>query len=393
LARAAVAQPTDTPTPTPTHTSTPTAAPSPTPTPQSEVLEQTNPPSGGSAGEPRSVAALLAPNQLSTNARVIGTNLILAIILLVALFFSSAVFNSTLEEHRVEVQAFAFRMFAPFRSFGRALPSLWVPGYGARTVERVIGPILILLLTGFIYTFNSPGIGLNETTLAYFLSLVIGLGIMTYVYEGGEALLTTHRFRTPAAVRLVPIAPVIAVAFVLLSRITGFEVPIMYGFVASATILVAAELEHRHSAFAVLVPAIVLLALSLAAWALLIPFRHLSNSNEWWSHIPTETAALIFVGGIEGLLFAMIPMRFMDGSKVFRWYRLFWVPLFFIPAFIFSWAILNPEAQAFDSLLQGRVIFALSLVGAYLALALATWAYFAFRPEHTDLTLPPEPAT
>jgi hypothetical protein len=389
LAPAAVAQPTDTP--TPTRTSTPRATP--TPTPQSEVLEQTGPPPGGSGGEPRPIAALLAPNQLSTNVRVIGTNLILAIILLVALLFSSTVFNSTLEEHHVEVQAFAFGLLGPFRSLGRAVPSLRVPGYGTGWAGRVIGPILILLLTGFIYMFNSPGIGLNEQTLAYFLSLVIGLGIMTYAYEGGEALLTTHRFRTPAAVRLAPIAPVIAVAFVLLSRITGFEAPIMYGFVASATILVAADLEHRHSALTVLLPALLLLALSLGAWALLIPFRQVSNSNEWWSYIPTETAALIFVGGIEGLVFVMIPMRFMDGLKIFRWYRLLWFPLFFIPVFVFAWAILNPQAQALDSLLQGRVILALSLVGAYMALALVTWAYFAFRPEHAKLSLPPEPAT
>lgn len=326
------------------------------------------------------MSALLAPNQLSTNAGVIGTNIVLAIILLVALLFSSALFNATIEEHRVEFEGLTMRAMAPFHAFGRSLQGVGLASSSA--AQAVLGPLLILLLTGFIYMFNSPGIGLNDRTLAYFLSLVIGFGVITYVYEGGEALLTRQRLGMPAGVRLFPIAPMIALCFVVLSRATGFEAPIMYGFVASSTLLVAAEterLEQRLTAFTILVPAIILLTLSLGAWGLLIPLRHMNDNSEWWSFIPSNAAALVFAGGIEGLLFAMIPMRFTDGSKIFRWYRLLWFPLFFVPAFIFAWAILNPEAQAFDSLLQGRVILALSLVGAYTALALSTWVYFALR--------------
>ena len=35
------------------------------------------------------------------------------------------------------------------------------------------------------------------------------------------------------------------------------------------------------------------------------------------------------------------------------------------------------------------VILALSLAGAYAAVALAAWAYFAFRPGHNELQQPP----
>jgi len=63
---------------------------------------------------------------------------------------------------------------------------------GVTALPRVAGPLLILLLTGFIYIFNSPGIGMNESTLAYFLSLVIGLGsylVWKYIVAG---VLTLH---------------------------------------------------------------------------------------------------------------------------------------------------------------------------------------------------------
>jgi hypothetical protein len=80
----------------------------------------------------------------------------------------------------------------------------------------------------------------------------------------------------------------------------------------------------------------------------------------------------------------MIPLAFTDGSKIFQWYRLLWFPLFFIPAFIFAWAILNPEAAALESLLEGRVLFALALVALYIAAALIPWAYFAWRPRRAE---------
>jgi hypothetical protein len=344
------------------------------------------PSSGGGVSEPKVISAVFSPDQLSTKAGVVGTNIVLASIILIALLFSSELFNATLKEHRKDFEAFFVRLFAPVAAFLQWLHVAGSSGPLGGLLGGALAPLVILPLTGAIYLFNSPDVAFDQTTLAYFLSLVIGLGIVTYVYEGGEALLTTRRFGTPAAVRLLPIAPLIAIAFVALSRITGFEAPIMFGFVATATLLIAADAERREGAFAfaVLVPAIVLLVLSLAAWGLLIPLRDVNDDSSWWSYVPSNTAALVFAAGIEGLVFTMIPLTLTDGSKIFRWYRLLWFPLFFIPAFIFVWAILNPEAQALDSLLEGRLIVALCLVAAYVGLALALWAYFALfaRSEH-----------
>ena len=98
--------------------------------------------------------------------------------------------------------------------------------------------------------------------------------------------------------------------------------------------------------------------------------------SNWWSHVPSEAAAAIFVGGIEGLLFVLLPLRFTDGEKIFRWYRWLWFPLFGVAAFLFCWVVLNPQAKAFDAVLEGRVIFIACLVGIYAILATGFWAYF-----------------
>lgn len=391
-----VLQPTETRPTTTTPTATPTeVTPTPTATLASGVLGEATEPPGEGGGEPeanrpiigaggpapQTSGAILSLGDISKDTEVIATNIILAIILLIVLLLTSTVFNETLSEHRVEIQAYAMRLASPYRSLvtgmQRALPS---PGEVGGGLWSVLGPLLILGLTGLIYCFNEPDLGFDGTTVLLFSSLVMALGVMTYVYEGGEALVTHRRFQVPAGVRLFPVALIIASAFVLLSRLVDFQAPIIYGFVASAAILTAGSLEQKQSAQAVLIPAIVLLALSVGAWLLLGPLREFSEgSGDWWDYLPGETAALIFAGGIEGLLFVMVPVRFTDGAKIFRWYRLLWFPLFAIPAFLFAWVILNPEAKELDALLEGRVVVALSLVGAFATVTALIWAFFSLR--------------
>lgn len=378
--------------------SPPTQQPTPTPTRVSAVLGSTQPtnepppPDGGAnvvggAGSfelADPLGALHTPGQLSTNWKVIGTNLLLAIILLLTLLWSSTLFNDTMSEHAREVEGVVAGITAPFRrlfgfvgSIGDGLPA----GFGG-----FIAPVLMLIASALIYTLSNPHVGANEGTLVLFAAFFIGIAITTYVYEGGEALVTHRAFQVPAAVRVVPFAIGIAAFFVLVSRAVNFPAPVMYGFIASATVLGGAQLDHRQSGVAIAVPAVLLLGLSVGAWALVGPLRDAAgDSSGWAAHVPSETAAALFVGSIEGLLFTMIPLNFSDGGKVYRWRRIVWLPLFGIPAFLFSWVVLNPQAVALDALLQGRVLFIVCIVATYAASVFVTWAYFHFRSNATPL--------
>jgi hypothetical protein len=378
-------------------TPTPTLTPvEPTPTRTSEVLGEVAPTPSGPSGEPDSsnvgggrggdltvrpetTGVLAGPDQVSTNVRVIVTNLLLAIIMLVVLLVSSTLFNDTLSENRVQIQAFWFRITKPFRRIGDAFRAFGDAGGGSRLLEFAVGGA-ILLLIGLVYTFNESDVGFNDESLLLFLSVVIGAGIITYVYEGGEVLMTSRRFDVPAGVRIFPFALFVAIGFVFLSRLVGFQAPIMYGFVASAIVLGSHTMNDRQSALAVAVPAVGLLAIAIGAWLLLPALRDLTDANDdWWSYLPGEVAAILFAGGVEGLLFTMLPLQFTDGSKIWRSLRIVWFPLFAIPAFLFAWAILNPAAKDLDAVTSDRVIFALSLVAAYAAVAVAVWAFFLMR--------------
>ena len=315
------------------------------------------------------------------SAAVITTNIVLAFVLLITLLVSSAIFNSTVDDNQDKIRNAVNRGLAPFKRFAVDFSETWQgAGLLANPFARfLLGPAVVLGLTGLIYTFNEPGLGFDSQTAVLFLSLVIALGIATYVYEGGEALMTHRRFRAEAVVRVFPAAVAIAIGFVLLSRTVGFEAPVIFGFVASCALLAPAALDKRQVAQAVSVPAVVLLVLSLAAWALLIPLRDAAKDAGPWGHLPSAVAALIFAGGIEGLVFTMIPIRFTDGGKIASWNRPLWFVLLAVPLFVFCWTIVNPAAQSFDIFLHGRVRTVLGLVIAYAAVTGAVWLFFRLR--------------
>jgi hypothetical protein len=211
----------------------------------------------------------------------------------------------------------------------------------------------------------------------------MALGIATYVYEGGQAVFARRRFHLDAAVRMFPAALGIAVTFVVISRVTDFHAPIFYGFVASAALLGPGQVSERQDALAVSVAAIGLLAVSMIAWFLLIPLRDGATDAGTWGHLPSQVAALTFAGGIQGLVFMMLPIRFSDGRKIAMISRPLWLVLTVVPLFIFCWALVNPEAEQFDAVLEGRVITVIALVAAYAAAAVGVWSFFHFRTRGT----------
>ena len=128
-----------------------------------------------------------------------------------------------------------------------------------------VGPGLVLGLTGLIYSFDEPTWGLNAKSVVLFLSVVIAVGFSTIIYEGGEALVHRRRHNVQAGIRLFPIAIAIAGAFVVLSRLVNFEAPVMFGFIAASAVFVPVALDHRQQGYAIALPAMALLALSVVS--------------------------------------------------------------------------------------------------------------------------------
>jgi hypothetical protein len=306
------------------------------------------------------VAATPGPDDASAAGDVIITNLLLTLLLLLLLGTTSAVFNNTVDANRLVISG-------------------WMVGL-RRWWDRITGGVelstrarvgLILLLTGLVYGFLSPDFGFDVPSVLLFAALVAGIGVLTFLSEGGAVWVATRRLGVPAAVRVHPGALIAAVVCVVVSRLLDFEPGILYGFIASAVLLAPLAIDRRQAGLTVFFPAMLVLGFSLLAWAGLGWVRGNGGSPAAESML-----AVLFVGGVEGTMYSMIPLTFMDGRAVLEWRRSAWVLAAGAATFIFWQLIVNPDLAYLDAFRESAVQLVFGIAVGFALVTAATWAYF-----------------
>lgn len=335
------------------------------------------------------IASVTDLEHVSGSLDVIGTNILLALVLLLAIGLTSALFNATLDENRAEISRWFSRGSALVATLYRPL---------VRTVETHAGPIprsrgwatvgrlgVVLGMTALIYGFLSPDFGFDGRSAVMFVSLLVGLGIVTYLAEGGSVLVSSVRIHVPAGIRIYGVALTIAIGSVILSRLIDFKPGVLYGFVASAVLLVPVSLERRQEAEIVLIPTMLLLIVSLLAWLLLLPLRLAGLGDEsWLLGLLEAVAAIVFVAGLEGAFFNLIPIDFLDGATIARWNRVVWAVIFGFTGFLFWHLLLNQNKSYLAAFAETKVVAAFAIVGAFTIATVGLWIYF-HMPRRTRL--------
>jgi hypothetical protein len=328
------------------------------------------------------------PSGLHIDFNVVATNILLTLLVVLLFGLTSAVFNSTIDDNRDDISA-ALRGAAariafisgPFGAANRAARSA-TERAGLSTTARVV---VVLLLTGLIYGFLSPDFGLNTQSLFLFIALVIGLGFGTYLQEGGSALLAVRRYHVASSVRLFAAGIGVAIVCVLASRVAGLQPGFVYGFIASSVILAPVALDRRAAANLVIVPSLALLAASLVAWVAMGPLHAAAEADGSPLNVLADTiAASIFVGGLEGVFYSMIPLSFMDGAVVWHWNRAAWAAIFGVTTFLFWQLVVNQYSAYLNAFRQPTVLAILAILAVYGTLTAVTWAYFWRRRRHGD---------
>ncbi len=88
--------------------------------------------------------------------------------------------------------------------------------------------------------------------------------------------------------------------------------------------------------------------------------------------------------GVEGLLFALIPLEFLDGSKLARWRRPLWLVLYGAVVLVFVHTVLDPRAQYLRPSSRGALAGVLFLFVAFGALSIVVWTYFRHFSRQRD---------
>jgi hypothetical protein len=377
LGEVETATPGATPAATSPATNTPTPTPTPSPTPTQEVAA-----ARVDLGPPETFLTQVPGfGELSTSLAVIGTNLFLALLALLILLMATTMFNATLKENAEDFEAALGRIAVvpQVATISGAFGWLTRPETGSNAWLSRLKPAVIVLLTAGIYAALDPDFGLNNQTLVLVTALIAGIAGVTFLYEGGQVLWSTRRYETPAAMRIYPVAILIAVACVALTKVTDLHPGIIFGFVTAAAIFPRTALSKREEGLLIIVPLTMLMLVSLAAFLLIDPLREFSESNPGvWATLPETIAVALFVGGAESALLILIPFRFNDGEKVWAWNKALWFA-FAIPAtFAFFHVLVNDEDLG-GLTGNARTLKLLAVCIAVLGIAVMTWAYFWWK--------------
>jgi hypothetical protein len=165
---------------------------------------------------------------------------------------------------------------------------------------------------------------------------------------------------------------------VVISRIADFQPGYLYGLVVGY--VYAKELTIRDEGRANALTAIWMLTVSLAAFISLPLLESASASTPLLQMALAAGLATIFIGGLEGLLFELVPLRFLRGETVWAWHRVAWGILFLAAAFTFVHILLTPTSGYVGSTRTSPLLAAVALFVAFGVFSVAFWAYFRYRP-------------
>ena len=339
------------------------------------------------------------PTQVSKDPAVIGTNLILAFVFAIGFGFTSMLFNRTLRENHTALEA----AFAPVgAAAGRLVAPIRdrVPGLGRKASEaggaagtnapaappassrlrRILEPIVLVVVAAFIYGFLDPDFGLSSAGLVLLVSLILSIGVVTYAYEGVQSIYCSRRLRIPAGLRFYPVALLVAVICVIVSRVADFSPGYVYGFVGSIAFIGALRPAEPVRGRMVFTGGLVLLAVSVGAWFLAVPVTHAVESQGGWLLQILEGAVVgVFVMGLEGLFFDLIPLSFLDGESLWAWNKWLWLATFSGIAFMFWHVLLNKDSEYVATFGGRNVRMMIGLLIVYVAVTLGTYLYFHTR--------------
>jgi hypothetical protein len=323
------------------------------------------------------------PAALKLDPEVVLTNLLLTIFVILFVAVCSYIFNSTIDENRPtivawrqKVSGWLWPVTTPLLAVDRSLKGA-VANARLTTFARVA---TVLVLSAVIYGFLDPNFGLNAASVLLFFGMLIGLGIATYLAEGGSTFLAVRRYKAASSVRLLGAGIVVAIACVLASRLIDFRPGFVFGFIASSVILSPIVLSKKAAAELVVIPAVLTLIVAMLAWTALTPIRTATALDSAPIPVLLETIlAILFIGGLEAVAFSLLPLSFMDGVTVWRWNKIVWVVLFGTSVFLFWQLVINREGKYLEAFRQSSVLVCIALVVVYGGLTLLTWGYFRWR--------------
>ncbi len=319
-----------------------------------------------SVHRPAFVTSLPLPSQVSLDPGTLIVSMAFAAGAIALIAFPYELFNSTMEENYDEIRGW-------FGMGPRKVPE-------PKTRSHIPTFLACTAVAAVACGFLNPEFGLNKTSLVLFLGIYVALIVMAVVFSLPADIGIRRQFGEWGKLNFLPGSVLVAIALVAASRIFDFQPGMFYGALAGLAFRSALS-EGVQGKFTA-ANWIFSLVISLGAFFLRVPVSAAAaepGRSIWWIGLEI-CLALIFLWGVEGLAVAMLPMKFLDGRKVYRWSRTAWAVLFFLGIFATVHILLRPGSGYVGSTTGDVGIGVMTLFAAFGLGSIAFWAYFRFRP-------------
>lgn len=332
------------------------------------------------------LASVPAPQQLSSEPKVIGTNIFLAILMALVFGVTSTVLGNMLrdEEQRIQTWLRALGVQKLFGWIGQAFQ--WTLGSGVRqgclTVPLVI---VIFAFYGIVFAFLERGTSIFSQQGA-FLAVTMAFTAGLVSFSGDIARRIMGRiWRAKSRFNLYPVNMMSAIGTVILSRLLVLTPGIAFGTPGGADVDIPGDKEPQREAVLSLVTLFILSIIGGLGWALSgfifsllgAPIEERLVGVVAGVIQPLQNASLaLFLVALQTIFFETVPLAYSGGKSILQWNKIAWAAVFVPTAFLFNHALLNPQSGFLDSFLTSNVrfmwFFLLTLVGITVGL----WFYF-----------------
>jgi hypothetical protein len=238
------------------------------------------------------------------------------------------------------------------------------------TSAPVVGGIIVTLATAILFGFADPRFGWTLASLRLILACGIALFLVGYVANWLTGVIARTQWHITVLVSTRPYGLILTVVGVLVSRLLHFSPGFLIGLILGLTIQGKSAVGYAWRT--VVTRTSIVLVMAIAAW---IGYSTLTlGGNEggtFGTALLVETLVAITTEGVVALLVELLPLRFLEGERVYAHSRVLWGILYVLTVVVFVLGVVPWEGNwdALGSSLWIWIVvlaaFALVCVGVY----------------------------
>jgi len=259
----------------------------------------------------------------------------IGLVLLIFAVLPGHLLNATLAEQ--------YERFTKRRSQRRTAPGRWARLVAFLHRAPFVAGLLLTTATALLFGFADPRFGFTPASLRLFLGLAIALAIVSYLTNAVVGRIMRGRWKVDVQVSLRPLGLILTVVGVVASRLLDFSPGFLIGLVLG---LVISEKHLAKQAWrAVLLRSSILLGLALLAWLAFSLFDATEEGGTFASELAIETLVAITTEAVVGLLVELLPLKLLEGEKLYEKSKVLWGAFYLLAVFIFVVAVVPWEGN------------------------------------------------